>query len=67
MYVLDILIFVLVGSIGQCVDDSFVVAAPGGPGSPLICGSNSGYHSKYLITFITREHSYVTSDLWVGR
>jgi len=33
-----------VGSIGQCVDDSFVVAAPGGPGSPLICGSNSGYH-----------------------
>ena len=36
----------LVGSIGQCVDDSFVVSAPGGPGSPLICGSNSGYHSE---------------------
>ena len=34
-------------SVGQCVTDSFTVAAPGAHGSPAICGTNTGYHSKY--------------------
>ena len=33
------------GSIGHCVDDTFVVTSSGTWGSPVICGSNSGYHS----------------------
>ena len=32
----------LVGSIGQCVDDSFVVSGPGGPGYPDL-GAAPGY------------------------
>ena len=53
----DILMF-LVGSIGQCVDDSFVVSAPGGPGSPLICGSNSGYHSECYRIHISYKSNF---------
>jgi len=30
--------------VGQCFIDSFSVTSPGGPGSPPICGTNSGYH-----------------------
>lgn len=29
---------------GDCVDDQFSIAAPGGSGSPIICGDNTGYH-----------------------
>ncbi len=36
------------GMIGHCITDSFEVTAPGSIGSPVICGTNSGYHSKYL-------------------
>ena len=43
------------GSIGQCVDDSFVVASPGAAGSPLICGSNSGYHSTVVTQYLQFE------------
>jgi hypothetical protein len=30
--------------VGQCFLDTFSVTSPGGPGSPPICGTNSGYH-----------------------
>ena len=42
------------GSMGQCIDDSFVITSPGAPGSPLICGTNNGYHSKFwfLCTYL---------------
>merc|ERR1719189_264182 len=29
---------------GQCLQDSFVVTAPGSPGSDVLCGTNSGTH-----------------------
>ena len=40
-------LILLVGAIGQCVDDMFVITSPGTFGSPVICGTNSGYHSKF--------------------
>ncbi|XP_059087177.1 uncharacterized protein LOC131883677 [Tigriopus californicus] len=32
------------GAIGDCTTDQFSVTAPGGVGSPVICGFNSGQH-----------------------
>merc|ERR1719189_1136877 len=31
-------------TMGQCLQDSFVVTAPGSPGSDVLCGTNSGTH-----------------------
>ena len=33
---------------GQCITDSFSIGSPGLGGSPIICGTNTGYHSKYI-------------------
>ena len=41
------------GAIGDCTGDSFVLSAPGGKGSPAICGLNTGQHSKE--SFINRQ------------
>lgn len=32
---------------GQCITDSFSVTNPGGHSPPVICGTNSGDHSKW--------------------
>ena len=32
----------------QCNDDSFSVSSPGNPAPPVICGYNTGEHSKAL-------------------
>ena len=37
------------GAIGDCIEDAFSISSPSGPGSPVICGTNSGYHSKYTV------------------
>ena len=37
------------GSVGDCIDDTFVVTSTK-KGSPVICGTNTGQHSK-LISF----------------
>ena len=34
-------------NIGQCITDSMSISSPGAHGSPAICATNSGYHSKY--------------------
>ena len=34
------------GSIGDCTGDRFSVTSSSGKGSPVICGSNAGQHSK---------------------
>ena len=34
--------------LGQCQTDMFSVTAPGNNAPPVICGTNSGEHSKYL-------------------
>ena len=34
------------GAIGQCYKDTFTVASGGNFGSPIICGYNTGQHSK---------------------
>ena len=36
------------GSIGDCMTDQFAITNPGSAGSPVICGPNGGYHSKFL-------------------
>ena len=40
-------ILFLAFKVGQCTLDTFSIASPGGPGTPQICGTNSGYHSKF--------------------
>ena len=34
------------GRIGDCISDTFSITSPGNPGSPVICGFNTGQHSK---------------------
>ena len=34
---------------GKCITDTFGVTSPGAQGSPIICGTNSGYHSEYYL------------------
>jgi hypothetical protein len=41
------------GSIGDCVTDTFSFSSPGSNGSPIICGYNTGQHSKIEAQFIT--------------
>ena len=36
------------GSIGHCENDGFSIASPGNKGSPIICGYNTGQHSKTI-------------------
>ena len=38
-------------AIGDCVTDSFSITSPGNVGTPVICGFNSGQHSKYSLKF----------------
>ena len=38
------------GSIGDCITDTFSVSVPGGVSSPVICGVNTGQHSKCSTT-----------------
>lgn len=33
-------------AVGDCLTDSFVALSPGGTASPVICGTNTGQHSK---------------------
>ena len=41
--------FLLASAIGDCTKDSFRVASQGLSGSPVICGFNTGQHSKYIL------------------
>ena len=39
-------------NIGDCVDDQFSISGGLGRGSPTICGTNTGYHSKCQIVIL---------------
>ena len=39
-------------NIGDCVDDQFSISGGLGRGTPTICGTNTGYHSKCQIVFL---------------
>ena len=41
-------------SIGDCVTDTFTLSAPSNRGSPVICGLNTGQHSKLNLNFIAQ-------------
>ncbi len=51
------------GAIGDCVTDTFSLNNPGGVGSPVICGYNTGQHSEH------QEHvegkGYITVKVYV--
>ena len=38
-------------ALGSCLTDSFHITSPGNIGSPTICGTNTGYHSKHWSLF----------------
>ena len=40
--------------VGICMTDTFSVTAPGSNGVPHICGTNTGYHSKWDICFMAK-------------
>ena len=43
----NILQFLKIGNaIGDCLTDSFSITSQGTYGTPIICGTNGGYHSK---------------------
>ena len=44
------------GNIGDCVTDQFSIT--GTPGTPVICGTNTGQHSKMKIQFKPRIKTY---------
>ena len=46
------------GALGDCTTDSFAVTAPGGVGSPVICGVNTGYHSKLMNKALESKNSH---------
>ena len=52
------------GSVGDCSRDSFSVSSGGASfrGSPVICGTNTGQHSKYAWRFMTSN-----SWLWLKK
>jgi hypothetical protein len=35
----------------RCVTDKFQVTNPGGISPPVICGQNTGEHSKFLLVY----------------
>ena len=37
--------------VGDCATDTFSITSPGGVGSPVICGYNTGQHSETLLTW----------------
>lgn len=37
------------GAIGDCTKDTFSVTSPGNRGSPIICGFNTGQHSRHIL------------------
>ena len=39
-------IFFTGAAIGDCMTDQFSITAQGQAGTPIICGTNGGYHSK---------------------
>ena len=41
------------GMTGQCATDSFQISGGSGRDSPVICGTNSGQHSKRTFIFLT--------------
>ena len=34
-------------ALGDCLTDAFSITAPGNVGTPIICGFNTGQHSKH--------------------
>ena len=44
--------FLLLGQlVGDCVDDQFSITGGLSAGTPTICGTNTGYHSKSEVIF----------------
>ena len=49
---LCIFFFLLLGQlVGDCVDDQFSITGGLSAGTPTICGTNTGYHSKSEVIF----------------
>ena len=45
--------FLLLGQlVGDCVDDQFSITGGLSAGTPTICGTNTGYHSKSEVIFV---------------
>ena len=55
---------VYAGAIGDCVEDTFTLTAPGMSAPPLICGFNTGQHSEslLLLLFMLRHFKMVKNE-----
>ena len=50
---MHMLFFILLGQlVGDCVDDQFSITGGNTAGTPTICGTNTGYHSKFVTIFV---------------
>ena len=49
-------VFVIGAALGDCMTDQFSISSIGTKGSPVICGTNGGYHSKFILLLMQFVH-----------
>ena len=57
-------VFLFLGQlIGDCVDDQFSISGGLSGGTPTICGTNTGYHSKSETILLTSPSTVAKFDI----
>ena len=49
-------------AIGDCMTDQFSITAQGQAGTPIICGTNGGYHSKMNLSILKKIKAFSIVD-----
>ena len=63
---ISLLLYYLGPFIGDCVDDQFSISGALGAGTPTICGTNTGYHSKSkAILLLQRTMDTQSKNWWI--
>ena len=61
-----IFVFLFLGQlIGDCVDDQFSISGGLSGGTPTICGTNTGYHSKSETILLTSPSTVAINELCI--
>ena len=59
-----IVVFLFLGQlIGDCVEDQFSISGGLSGGTPTICGTNTGYHSKSETILLTSPSTVAINEL----
>ena len=52
-------------AIGACATDSMSISSPGFVGSPIICGTNTGQHSKFASCLKALVNVVIYMKKWI--